>query len=163
MEMDCRTAVVDRLLEHTLSGDFTLETSSGPRRFALRGKADRIDLLEDGTFRVIDYKLGWPPDKGRALQLPIYGICAEQSLGPSGRSWTMGEAAYIAFKGPRRVVRLFRSADERTRVLNGAQQRVADTLDAIAAGRFPPAPDDVFRCETCTAAAVCRKEYVEDV
>ena len=65
---------------------------------------------------MIDYKLGWPPNRARALQLPIYGLCAEQSLkGYLGRQqWTLGEAAYLAFKGPKRVVGLFTSPDERS-------------------------------------------------
>jgi len=42
-----------------------------------------------------------------ALQLPIYSLCAEQRLnGHLDRTWTIGEAAYLAFKGPRRVVPL---------------------------------------------------------
>ena len=77
-------------------------------KLALRGKADRIDLLEDGTFRLIDYKLGWPPDRNRALQLPVYSLFAEHALaGHRGRHWRLGEAVYLAFKGPKRVVPLF--------------------------------------------------------
>jgi RecB family exonuclease len=164
MEAERAVPVVARLLEHRLTDEFDFETAAGPRRLSVNGKADRIDLLADGTFRVIDYKLGWPPNRARALQLPIYGLCAEQSLkGHLGRQWTLGEAAYLAFKGPKRVVGLFTSADERARVLTDAQQRFADTIDAINAGRFPPTPDDVYRCETCTYAAVCRKDYVGDV
>ena len=164
MEAERSIPVVDRLLEHTLKGEFTFEAANGPRRLSLKGKADRIDLLADGSFRVIDYKLGWPPNKARALQLPIYGLCAEQSLkGNLGKSWTLSEAAYLAFKGPKRVVGLFASADERARVLADAQQRLIDTVDAIDAGHFPPTPDDVYRCETCSYVAVCRKDYVGDV
>jgi ATP-dependent helicase/nuclease subunit B len=164
MEAERPVPVVGRLLEHRLKGEFTFETAGGPRRLALSGKADRIDLLADGSFRVIDYKLGWPPNKARALQLPIYGVCAAQSLkGHRGRDWTLGEAAYLAFKGPKRVVGLFASDEERAKVLADAQQRLADTVDAIHAGHFPPAPEDVYRCETCTYAAVCRKDYVGDV
>ena len=164
MEAERAVPVVARLLEHRLKDEFVFSTAAGPRRLAIGGKADRIDLLADGTFRVIDYKLGWPPNKARALQLPIYGLCAEQSLkGHLGRQWTLGEAAYLAFKGPKRVVGLFSSPDERAKVLADAQQRLADTVDAIAAGQFPPTPDDVYRCETCTYAAVCRKDYVGDV
>ena len=77
--------------------------------------------------------------------------------------WSLGEAAYLAFKGPKRVVGLFSTDDERQKVLADAQQRLVDTVDNIAAGRFPPTPDDVFRCETCTYASVCRKDYVGDV
>ena len=121
-------------------------------------------LLDDGTFRLIDYKLGWPPDRSRALQLPIYSVCAEQQLAShSGRSWQLGEAMYLAFKGPKRVVPLFAKPADRDKVLSDAQQRLADTLDAIARGEFPPTPDDVYRCETCAFTAVCRKDYVGDV
>jgi RecB family exonuclease len=164
MEAERPVAVVERLLEHRLEGEFTIETADGPRTMALRGKADRLDLLEDGTFRLIDYKLGWPPNRARALQLPIYSVCAEQRLaGHKGRSWALGEAVYLAFKGPRRVVPLFSSPSDRAKVLADAQQRLADTVDAIARGNFPPTPDDVWRCETCGFASVCRKDYVGEV
>jgi RecB family exonuclease len=164
MEAERPVKVVERLLEHRFEGAFTIETGEGPRVVQLRGKADRVDLLADGTFRLIDYKLGWPPDRNRALQLPIYALLAEDRLaGYRGRRWTVGEAMYLAFKGPKRVVPLFSSADNRRDLLIKAQQRVAETIDAIAAGVFPPSPDDVYRCETCSFAAVCRKDYVGDV
>jgi RecB family exonuclease len=164
MEAERPVAVVERLLERRLRGRYAIETSSGARQVELHGKADRLDLLEDGTFRLIDYKLGWPPNRARALQLPIYGVCAEQQLANHrGRSWTLGEAVYLAFKGPKRVVPLFPSPADRGKVLGDAQQRLADTIDAIERGDFPPAPDDVFRCETCSFARVCRKDYVGDV
>jgi RecB family exonuclease len=162
MEAERLVPVVDRLLERKLDGMFTIETEQGPRLVSLRGKADRIDLLGDGTFRLIDYKLGWPPDRSKALQLPIYAICAEQQLTARGRRWSVGEAMYLAFKGPKRVVPLFTPAS-RSEVLAKAQQRLADTIDAIDRGDFPPSPDDVYRCETCSFAAVCRKDYVGDV
>jgi len=161
MEAERPVPVVERLLEEPLIGDFTIRTDRGSRTVPLRGKADRLDLLEDGTFRLIDYKLGWPPNKARALQLPIYALCAEQKLaGRNAQTWALGEAAYLAFKGPRRVVPLFSNIEERDEALAKAQQRLGDTLDAIARGEFPPTPDDVFRCETCNFAAVCRKDYV---
>ena len=163
MEVERRVGVVARLLEHRLDGEFRFETPSGPRVIALRGKADRVDLLEDGTFRLIDYKLGWPPQRTRALQLAIYSLCAEQRLsGHLGKTWTIGEAAYLAFKGPRRVVPLF-SATDRDKVLSEASTRLADAVDAIARGDFPPRPQDVYLCESCSYAAVCRKDYVDDV
>ncbi len=164
MEAERPVPVVRRLLEHPLTGNFIIQAREGPRRVPLKGKADRLDLLAGGTFRLIDYKLGWPPDRRKALQLPIYGMCAEQHLNNgAGRRWMLGEAVYLAFKGPRRVVPLFQEPGEAARVMTDAQQRLADTLDAIAEGRFPPTPDDVFRCETCSYASVCRKDYVGDV
>ncbi len=164
MEAERPVAVVERLLEHRLDGDFVFATAAGPRTVSLRGKADRLDLLADGTFRLIDYKLGWPPNKSRALQLPIYGLSAEQQLSASrGRPWMLGEAAYLAFKGPKRVVPLFSSRENRDEILGQAQQRLSDTLDAIESGEFPPKPDDVYRCETCSFACVCRKDYVGSI
>ena len=163
MEAERDVPVVARLLEHSLGTEFEVETPEGARRVQLRGKADRIDLLADGSFRLIDYKTGWPPNKARVLQLPIYGMAAERSLAArSDGPWTLGEAAYIAFKGPRRVVPLFTPGD-RDRVLADARQRLTDTVLHIVSGSFPPTPDDVYRCETCSYAAVCRKDYVGDV
>ena len=68
MEAERPVAVVERLLEHRLDGAFSIATASGPRLIPIRGKADRLDPLEDGTFRLSDYKPGWPPDRGRALR-----------------------------------------------------------------------------------------------
>lgn len=163
MEAERPVPVIARLLEHQLDGPVTLQTSDGPRTLTLRGKADRIDLLADGTFRLIDYKLGWPPDRSRALQLPIYAVCAEQQVKVNGRSWTLGEAVYLAFKGPKRVVPLFANENARGETLARAQQRVVETVDAIGRGEFPPTPDDVYRCDTCSFTAVCRKDYVGDL
>jgi RecB family exonuclease len=164
MEAERPTPVVERLLEHKLQGEFSFATNDGPRTFSIRGKADRLDLLADGTFRLIDYKLGWPPDRSTALQLPIYALCAEQRLqSHRGKAWRLGEAVYLAFKGPRRVVPLFTNDAARTETLVKAQQRLADTVDKIAQGEFPPTPDDVWRCETCSFGSVCRKDYVGDV
>jgi RecB family exonuclease len=164
MEAERPVDVVARLLEHRLDGPLTLQTESGTRVVEIKGKADRLDLLADATIRLVDYKLGWPPQRPRALQLPIYGLCAEQQLARTrGEVWTVGEAMYLAFKGPRRVVPLFNSPAERADVLSKAQTRMAGALDRIERGEFPPTPDDVFRCETCSFSAVCRKDYVGDV
>jgi CRISPR/Cas system-associated exonuclease Cas4 (RecB family) len=90
-------------------------------------------------------------------------LCVQQQLSArSGKNWTIGEAAYLAFKGPKRVVPLFSSGD-RDRVLREAQERLVEVVDAIERGEFPPRPDDVYRCETCAYAAVCRKDYVGDL
>jgi RecB family exonuclease len=164
MEAERPVRVIQRLLEHEFRGEFTFAAADGARRIALRGKMDRLDLLEDGTFRLIDYKLGRAPNAARALQLPVYSVCAEQELPPHrGQPWRLGEAAYLAFKGPRRVVPLYRAPSDRPRVLGEAQQRLVDTVDAIGRGEFPPHPEDVYRCEMCSFPAVCRKDYVGDV
>ena len=164
MEAERPLEVVERLLEYELRGDFAFTGPRGARTIALKGVADRLDLLEDGTFRLIDYKLSSAPSKSRALQLPIYGICAEQRLqSHRGQRWTLGEAAYISFRGARKVTPLFTARSDRAIVLGSAQEKLIDTVDAIERGEFPPTPEDAFLCGFCSYGAVCRKDYVGDV
>jgi RecB family exonuclease len=164
MEAERPAQVIERLLEYELRGEFEFAGPRGGRRIALRGVADRLDLLADGTFRLIDYKLSSAPRKSRALQLPIYGLGAEQRLRSyRGRNWTLGEAAYISFRGPRKITPLFTARSGRDAVLASAQERLIDAVDAIERGEFPPTPEDVFLCGFCSYGAVCRKDYVGDV
>jgi ATP-dependent helicase/nuclease subunit B len=53
------------------------------RGITIKGRADRIDQLPDGTLAIVDYKTGAPPNgnmvaKGFALQLGLIGLIAEQ-------------------------------------------------------------------------------------
>lgn len=162
IEAECDADVVERLLEHHLEGEFEIQGAMGPRRVSLRGIADRIDLLEDGTLRVIDYKSGRPPSAKRMLQLPVYSVCASQQLdGRHGRSWTVGDGGYIAFKDARRFVPLA-DRDTLDQVLQDAQTRLLNAIDQIEAGEFPPTPLEPFRCAFCAYSGVCRKDYVGD-
>ena len=154
--------VIERLLEHELEGAFVFKTAAGPRTVRLRAKTDRIDLMADGTLRVVDYKLGKAPKPARALQLPIYGVCAQQSLeGRHGQSWTLGRAGYVAFREKNSFVALGGSSslDE---AVDAGQERLLAAIDAIERGEFPPDPDEPFICTRCGYASVCRKDYVGD-
>jgi ATP-dependent helicase/nuclease subunit B len=60
-------------------GETRLTTAGEP--FTLIAQADRIDLLADGTLRILDYKTGAPPRllevlKGYAPQLPLEAVIA---------------------------------------------------------------------------------------
>jgi ATP-dependent helicase/DNAse subunit B len=154
--------VIERLLEHELEGAFVFRTAAGSRTIRLRAKADRIDLMADGTLRVVDYKLGKAPKPGRALQLPVYGTCAEQSLeGRHGRSWALGRAGYVAFREKSPFMALGASSSLAEAVQAG-QDRLLGAIDAIERGEFPPNPDEPFICTRCGYASVCRKDYVGD-
>jgi RecB family exonuclease len=164
VEAEWETPVVERLLEHALEGEFDMWTETGTRRVALRGKADRIDLLEDGTFRIIDYKLSRAPDRKRALQLPIYTVCAVQHLREAtGKSWEPGQAGYIAFGQDRRFVPMLARGQGHETTLLEAQARLLDAVDRIERGAFPPTPADPAMCTYCAYAAVCRKDYVGEI
>lgn len=154
--------VLERLLEHALEGEFTFEGPDGPRRVSLRAKADRIDLLADGTLRVVDYKLGKAPKTSRALQLPVYGVCAQQALeGHRGRSWTLSKAGYVAFREKNSFVALG-VGSALDKALAEGQERFLGAVAGIERGSFPPKPDEPWLCTRCGFSAVCRKDYVGD-
>jgi RecB family exonuclease len=161
-EIEQEIPVLERLLEQPLEGAFTFEGAGGPRTIGVRGKADRIDLLEDGTLRVIDYKLGRAPKPARALQLPVYSICAEQSLkGRHGRTWTVSSAGYVAFKEKNPFVPLGTSTSLEQALDDGAE-RFAAAIEGIERGEFPVRPEEPFLCTWCGYSGVCRKDYVGD-
>lgn len=164
VEAEWETPVVERLLEHSLDGEFEIRTETETRRVALRGKADRIDLLKDGTFRIIDYKLSRAPDRKLALQLPVYTVCTIQHLRRTrGEEWEPGQAGYIAFGQDRQFVPMLTRGKTKDAMLLDAQTRLLDAVDRIERGEFPPTPADTVMCTRCAHAAVCRKDYVGDV
>jgi RecB family exonuclease len=151
--------VVERLLEQPLGGRYDLGRADG-RPVDLTGVADRIDLLADGTLRVLDYKIGRAPDVGRSVQLGIYALCAERQLeGRHGRSWRTGLAAYVTPAAAEPWVAAVEQDDDR-RPLEAARERFLDAIAGIERGEFPPRPADRRLCRTCAYAAVCRKDYV---
>jgi len=162
LEADRQVEVRERLLEFPLEGNFTFVTADGrSRTVTLKAIADRIDLLADGSLRVIDYKSKTTPDVRGALQLPIYSLCAQARLAErTGQAWRLSEAAYLSFEGDRALVPLRvrgRTLDE---LVGDAQDRLVDTLDAVAAGHFSPSPARRSLCTTCPYSTVCRREWV---
>ena len=162
LEADRPGRVLERLLEVRLDGVHRLDGAAGPRPVRLRGTADRIDLIEGGRLRVVDYKTGHAPERARSLQLPIYGRCAEQALvGRRGCEWRLAEAGYVAFGEPQAWVPLDRRSDIAAALAKG-QQRFLETVDGIEGGRFPVRPAEPYRCAFCDYPTVCRKDYVGD-
>ncbi len=155
-------AVQERWLEHRFQGEFSL--AGDGRRIALKGVGDRIDLLAGNRLRVIDYKTGYAPNPRRALQVPIYALCAQEQLGErDGVPWQIDEAAYVAFTGKRTLVPVVKSGSpDSSETLAAARVRAFEIVDGIAAGTFPPRPHDPMMCRYCAYSAVCRKDYVGD-
>ena len=162
LEASRPTPVRERWLEYRLEGEFSLGASEGPR-VSLKGVADRIDLLDGNRLRVIDYKSGYPPNPKRALQAPIYALCAQERLEQrDGRPWQIDEAAYVAFAGKRPLVPVVRPAAETADVLASARTRVIGLVDGIERGEFPARPYELRICSYCAYPSVCRKDYVGD-
>jgi RecB family exonuclease len=162
LEASRPVSVRERLLEYRLEGEFSVG-SSGERRVALKGVADRIDLLDGHRLRVIDYKSGYAPNPRRALQVPVYSLCAQERLSErDGVAWEIDEAAYVAFSGKRTLVPVVKAGTDASSPLGEARSRLFAALDGIADGVFPPRPHDPMICRYCAYASVCRKDYVGD-
>jgi RecB family exonuclease len=166
-------AVRDRWLEYRLAGDFALrppgaeasaKAEDGGRRVPLRGVADRIDLLDGRRLRVIDYKTGIAPQTSRALQVPIYALCAQERLMERDAApWAVDEAAYVAFSGKRALAPVVKpGARDAADTLEEARQRVFELVDAIGRGAFAPRPHDPAICRHCAYPSVCRKDDTGD-
>ena len=159
LEAERPTQVVERRLEHKIDGIYRFRGADGMREIEVRGIADRIDLLADGTFRVLDYKASRP---GSTLQIALYATCVRQKLrGYRGRDWELAEAAYVAFRGDKTVVPLTTRPADNEQALEDAEREVVAIADAIARGEFPPRPRTRSLCQSCAFAAVCRKDYVD--
>ena len=161
LEASSPAPVRERWLEYRLEGTFSLGVPGG-RTISLRGVADRIDVLDGDRLRVIDYKSGYPPNPKRALQVPIYALCAQERLAArDGRPWAVDEAAYVAFSGRRALVPVIKTgATGADAVLSAARNRVFAAVDGMARGEFPPRPHDPMMCSYCAYALVCRKDSV---
>ena len=111
----------------------------------IRGRIDRIDQLEDGVVRVIDYKTGAPKDRKFAeesLQLSIYAMAvAEMNL--SAR-----ELVLFNVQDNSEAV-----AGRTTKQLDSARQKIEDVAQGIAEGRFEPKPGQ--NCRWCDYKSLC--------
>ena len=156
--------VQSRLLEYPLEGTFTLGVDDG-RTVPLRGVADRIDLLNGSRLRIIDYKSGNSPILSRALQVPVYALCAVERLKERDEtSWAVDTAAYVAFGQPEPFSPVVSVEKTDTgKALLAARNRVFTVVDNIEQGVFPPSPFKKSLCRYCAFTEVCRKDYVSDV
>ncbi len=154
--------VRERWLEYRLDGEFALGSEQG-RKVALRGVADRIDLLAGNRLRVVDYKTGSAPNPSRALQVAIYALCAQERLRDrDGSEWPIAEAMYLAFSGKKSQADVVRAGDDPAEALEAARTRLLRIVDRVGGGEFPPQPHDEILCDFCAYVAVCRKDYVHD-
>ena len=158
MEAERGAGIRERLMEYELDGAFTFAGEDGAsREVRLRAKIDRVDLLDDGTFRLIDYKTKYVPDRRQALQLPIYSACVQTSLLKThGRTINASEAMYLSFEGPQAVVPLEERGKRFEDLTTSAGHRLVAALDDIAAGRYPSRPETKNLCTMCAFVAVCR-------
>jgi DNA helicase-2/ATP-dependent DNA helicase PcrA len=112
----------------------------------VQGRIDRIDRLEDGSVRIVDYKTGKPrseKDADNSLQLSIYAIAAAQKWGYRASQLTLHNLA----DGSISVTH--RSASQ----LQAASEKVREVAEEIALGNFEPKRG--FPCHWCGFRRLC--------
>lgn len=163
-EADEKKDVVSRSLEVSLNGTYEFPTGGfGPgKAIAIRGVADRIDQLTDGTLRLVDYKLTRAPGD-QAVQLKVYGYVAQKKLAVNGREPDVSVAEYISFGDDSHAATSIaeKNSTVSLAVQVGAQQ-FAQHVTRIEAGEFPPDPADAGLCEWCAFTYMCRRESVTE-
>jgi ATP-dependent helicase/DNAse subunit B len=159
MEAERDIDIRERLLEYPLEGSFSCANEDGSSRLVtLTAKIDRVDLLANGTFRLIDYKTKYVPDRNVALQLPIYSACVRDRLERDRQvPVPLSEAMYLSFEGERPITKLAQDGGSFEPIITDAMHRLGRALDEIAAGRFPPRPSPKSMCSTCAFVTVCRE------
>ena len=167
LESDAGGRIVDRLLECDLRGTFTFPQlyGFGQKSIDVRGKADRVDIFDDGSVRVIDYKLGRLPDVSTSIQIGVYAHCVRSVLAArDGRSHPVRAAMYLAFGDDRKLegaarvgVAAGRAGGRRARVRVRVDRRACRSRRVSAARPLRPG-----ECQWCKYALVCRKEYAPD-
>jgi hypothetical protein len=111
-------------------------TLSDGRQLQFRGKADRIDVGDDGTIHIVDYKTGKadrytgiseedPDQRGRRLQLAVYGVAARLHQGEPDAE-VQAEYWFVNARADFKRVGY--------RVTDDVLARVCSTLDTIVSG-----------------------------
>lgn len=127
------------------------------RTLAVRGFADRVDVLADGTLRIVDYKTGSPRpyersarkapfNGGRQLQPALY-VAAVETI--TGRTVSRFEYRFPTERGRNETVAYSAGELQAVRVTVGA------LLDHVRAGEFVPT-NDTEDCAYCAYQGICR-------
>lgn len=146
--------------------------------YIIRGRIDRIDQLQDGTFELVDYKTStFDKEAARAIkkqflnvdnnddyqpadfQLPIYYLAMESEGKKVARL-----SYYQIGSQNRRVFQINpenrdRSQDRAFEITGGdlevVKKLLFDTLDAMAAGQYPARPKTPQECKRCFYKWIC--------
>jgi ATP-dependent helicase/DNAse subunit B len=143
--------------------------------FSLVGKIDRVDLLEDNTLLILDYKTGsvsFTPDhlaKGKNFQALLYWLGAERAFGLSPSAMLfydlkksevrrgLANSNLLSAEAKKHLTRGHAvSPDKLQDLIDSGVQQVSTLGKQIQSGFFPPKPSSES-CRFCDAPLFCRK------
>lgn len=156
-----RTRPIAAELAFGFDGAATVPVTLPDRRtLHFRGKADRVDLSDDGTIRIVDYKTGSrrdfkglseadPDQRGTRLQLVVYGLAARHHRGDL-EAPVHAEYWFVSRRGEFAPVG-YPVTDE---VLRRVCATLGTIVSGIEAGVFPNHPNTVSSkpwvdCDSC--------------
>jgi RecB family exonuclease len=128
---------------------------------SIAGKIDRLDVAEDDTAWVIDYKYSNAQntksklDNENLLQAPFYLMAVEKAFGLKAAGMY-----YIGLKGGIQPAG-WNVADKGSDWLDRARERTFEIVAKIRAGRLEVQPSDRDKCRFCDCADVCRIEIAQ--
>ncbi|QDU68719.1 PD-(D/E)XK nuclease family protein [Engelhardtia mirabilis] len=167
-ELEWRDGAPLSTLGAELEGELTLADSEGAER-PIAFRADRVDLVGDGSLRLTDYKSGAPfsrdkTDKTRNKKLMAAVAQGQRLQAAAYALGTGGEGRYLFLRAPAdafpddaRELRLAAGDAGLEAAFHGAGAAV---LDALREGALPPRlvderGDEPARCSYCEVAEAC--------
>lgn len=131
-ERDRRAKIAE--VHSELEGALTIAAPAGD--FVVTARADRIDLLQDGTLALIDYKTGAPPTAkevaaGYAPQLPIEGLIARHGGFKRIGARPVGEMLYWRLGGGNPGGQERNAGSDPERLIEEAMEGLAGLISAF--------------------------------
>ncbi|MDR3448201.1 MAG: PD-(D/E)XK nuclease family protein, partial [Alphaproteobacteria bacterium] len=155
------TWFIDQTRQRRAAGIMQIQAEAKGRTtlgaFTLRGRADRIDRLADGSLALIDYKTGTTPSKanvesGIEPQLPLLALIAERGGFAGLDAASIGTLEYWQLKGGRGDDKIIDIVEDIPALIKAAETGVLNLASAFAQpaqayevaprARFTPKYDD---------------------
>lgn len=129
-------------------------------------RIDRLDMLSDGSVRVLDYKTGKlesGPEYLRQFQMPCYALAVQEVMRkPLFRIEVVGlKKLHDNGKTERKILAWDGNGTEKSlspKRLEQLQQEIQDIAAGIRAGKFEAKPDEET-CRYCSYRQLCDKAY----
>jgi CRISPR-associated exonuclease Cas4 len=115
----------------------------------VRGSVDEVLTLADGTMAPLDYKFAEAPREvfhNQKMQSALYGLLIREAFGVPVRR---GYLCYVRSK--HRIVELEHAEED----FDEVRRALAEILEVIRTGLFPPATSRKARCRDCCYRNIC--------